>query len=232
MTARTDLSLTHLIRPALRPNAPLLLLLHGYGSNEYDLFSFAPQLSDDFFIVSARAPFSMYPDGAAWYAINFDATTGDKFSNHEQARESMELLLRFIKELADNYPIDANDINLLGFSQGAILSFGLSLSYPHLFNKVVAMSGYINEDLIAHKNKLAQRFNQDQNNSFTTNATYKTPTFFISHGTMDTVVPYSWASKAPAFLDQIAATYIFKEYPMGHGVSMDNFNDMKTWLEA
>lgn len=225
MTPRTDLSLTHLIRPATKPNAPLLLLLHGYGSNEADLFSFAPQIRDDFFIVSARAPFAMYPDGAAWYAINFDATTGDKFSDHEQARESMELLLHFIKELTEHYPIDGSDINLLGFSQGAILSFGLSLSYPQLFKKVVAMSGYLNEDLIMHKEGLESRFRESEK-------THKATQFFISHGTMDQVVPYAWAAKTPAFLDGIKADYVFKEYPMGHGVSMENFRDMKAWLES
>lgn len=219
MTPRTDLSLTHLIRPASKPNAPLLLLLHGYGSNEEDLFSFAPQLSTDFFIVSARAPFEMEGYGAAWYAINFDAA-GGKFSDNEQARDSMELLLKFIKQLSEHYPINPNDINILGFSQGAILAYGLSLTYPQIFNKVVAMSGYINEELIAHKDGLESRFRESE-----------TPQFFISHGTMDMVVPHAWAAKAPAFLDAINARYIYKEYPMGHGVSQDNFYDMKAFLE-
>lgn len=223
MTPHTDLSLQHLIRPASRPNAPLLLLLHGYGSNEEDLFSFAPQISTDYFIVSARAPYNMQPYGAAWYAINFDAA-GSKFSDNEQARESMELLLKFIKELGEHYPINENDINLLGFSQGAILSMGLSLSYPQLFKKVIAMSGYLNEDLILHKEGLESRFRESEK-------THNLPQFFISHGTMDQVVPYAWAAKSPAFLDDIKANYVFKEYPIGHGVSPENFHDMKAWLE-
>jgi len=220
MTARTDLTLTHRIRPATQPNAPLLLLLHGYGSNEDDLFSFAPEISSDYFIVSARAPVDMQPYGAAWYAINFDAA-GGKFSDNEQARDSMELLLRFIKELSEHYPVNPNDINLLGFSQGAILSYGLSLSYPQIFNKVIAMSGYINEDIIAHKEGLASRFRES-----------KTPHYFISHGTMDEVIPHAWAAKAPAFLDNIQARYVFKKYAIGHGVSAENFQEMKAWLEA
>lgn len=223
------MSLHHLVRePKVKLDKnPVLFLLHGYGSNEEDLFSFAPEISADFFIVSARAPYDMQPYGAAWYAINFDAT-GGKFSDNEQAQDSMNLLLTFIKQLSEHYPINSKDINLLGFSQGAILSFGLSLSYPQIFNRVIAMSGYINEDLIQFKDGLASRFRD----LGCRQAGGKTPQYFISHGTMDQVVPYEWAARSPAFLDKIGANYHFKDYPIGHGVARDNFYDMKNWLEA
>ena len=94
----TDLSLHYISRPANRKNAPLLLLVHGYGSNEQDLFSFAPQLDAGIHIISVRAPYEMPPYGAAWYAIDYTADKG-KFSDLNQARESMELLKSFIKEV-------------------------------------------------------------------------------------------------------------------------------------
>lgn len=220
MTAKKDLSLQHVIRPAIKENAPLLLLLHGYGSNEDDLFSFAPELSQEFFIVSARAPYDMQPYGAAWYAINFDAT-GGKFSDVVQAKESMTLLIKFIDELKASYPISKNKINVLGFSQGAILSYGLSLSYPQLFDKVVCMSGYLNEEMIEQPEDLELRFRESVTK----------PTYFISHGTVDQVVPYAWAQLAPDFLNKLEINYVFKDYPIGHGVARDNFYDMKEWLE-
>jgi len=159
MKASTQLSLQHVIRPAQKENAPLLLLLHGYGSNEDDLFSFAPEISQEFFIVSARAPYEMQPYGAAWYAINFDAA-GGKFSDVDQAKKSMQLLTTFIDELKVAYPISQEKINILGFSQGAILSYGLSLSYPQLFDKVVCMSGYLNEEMIKNREELESRFRE------------------------------------------------------------------------
>ena len=61
-------------------NPPLLILLHGYGSNEHDLFSFAEELPQELLIVSARAPYDMGNGGHAWYAINFD-TSNEKFSD-------------------------------------------------------------------------------------------------------------------------------------------------------
>ncbi|QJP35134.1 phospholipase [Nonlabens sp. Ci31] len=216
----TSLSLPYITRPARKENAPLLLLLHGYGSNEEDLFSFAPEISEDIFIVSARAPYEMPPQGAAWYAINFDAS-GGKFSDNDQARESMVKITSFLEELKATYSIDPGNMNVLGFSQGAILAYGLSLSQPGLFQNVVAMSGYVNEDLIAGRSGLEARFRKSE---IKTN-------YFISHGTVDQVIPYQWAKKAPQIMEEIHADYMFKEYPIGHGVSRDNFYDMKEWLE-
>jgi phospholipase/carboxylesterase len=216
----TSLSLPYITRPARKENAPLLLLLHGYGSNEEDLFSFAPEISEDIFIVSARAPYEMPPQGAAWYAINFDAS-GGKFSDNDQARESMVKITSFLEELKATYSIDPGNMNVLGFSQGAILAYGLSLSQPGLFQNVVAMSGYVNEDLIAGRSGLEARFRKSE---IKTN-------YFISHGTVDQVIPYQWAKKAPQIMEEIHADYMFKEYPIGHGVSRDNFYDLKEWLE-
>lgn len=212
--------LSYITRPSINKNAPLLLLLHGYGSNEEDLFSFAPEISKEIFIVSVRAPYDLPPQGAAWYAINFDAT-GSKFSDNDQARKSMMKITQLIEDLKTTYSINPDNINVLGFSQGAILSYGLSLSQPGLFSNVVAMSGYINEDLIAGRDGLKVRFRESE---IKTN-------YFISHGVVDQVIPLQWAKEAPKIMQEINADYVFKEYPIGHGVSRDNFYDMKEWLE-
>ena len=126
-----NLSLHHLVRsPKVKLDKnPLLLLLHGYGSNEEDLFSFATELPDHYYVISARAPYSLQYGSYAWYAINFDADE-NKFSDHDQARTSRDLISTFIDELITNYSIDPNNVTLIGFSQGSILSysnvFGLS----------------------------------------------------------------------------------------------------------
>jgi phospholipase/carboxylesterase len=88
---------------------PLILLLHGYGSNEEDLFSFATELPDEYYIISARAPYDLQYGSYAWYAINFDADE-NKFSDNEQARSSRDLIAKFIDELTRNYPIDSASV--------------------------------------------------------------------------------------------------------------------------
>ena len=68
------MSLHHVVRePKVKfDKNPVLFLLHGYGSNEEDLFSFATELPDEYYVISARAPYDMTYGSYAWYAINFD----------------------------------------------------------------------------------------------------------------------------------------------------------------
>ena len=211
-----NLSLEYLVRePKIKLNKnPLLLLIHGYGSNEQDLFSFAAELPDEYYIVSARAPYNMQYGSYAWYAINFDADE-KKFSDNEQAKTSRDLIANFIDELVVNYPIDSNNVSLIGFSQGTILSYAVALSYPEKVQRVVAISGYINAEII------------DENylkNSFTNLK------IFTSHGTVDQVIPVEWGRKAKPFLENLGINTTYKEYPIGHGVSPQNFYDFKNWL--
>lgn len=194
---------------------PLLLLLHGYGSNEEDLFSFATELPDEYYVVSARAPHNLQPYGHAWYAINFDADE-NKFSDNDQARESRDLIARFINELISDLPIDFKDITLIGFSQGTILSYAVALSYPEMIKNVIALSGYLNPDLLIS--------GYEKNN-------FSHLKMFVSHGTVDQVIPVEWARKAPDALKNLGIDVTYKEYPIGHGVSPQNFYDLKNWLE-
>ncbi len=214
-----DLSLKYISRPANQKNAPLIVLVHGYGSNEQDLFSFAGQMDPGIHIVSVRAPYELPPYGAAWYAIDYTADKG-KFSDLGQARESMKLLKTFIGEVVASTSVNPNNINILGFSQGAILSLAMALSQPSLFKNVVAMSGYVNEDLIKDRDGLRSRFRESE----------RTTNFFISHGTMDQVIPFSWATPAQPIMETLGVDYVFKSYPIGHGVSPENFGDMNHWL--
>lgn len=194
---------------------PLLLLLHGYGSNEEDLFSFAPELPDEYYVVSARAPYNLQPYGHAWYAINFDADE-NKFSDNDQARESRDLIARLINELVSDLPIDFQDVTLIGFSQGTILSYAIALSYPEKIKNVVALSGYLNPDLLVSGYEKKD---------------FSHLKMFASHGTVDQVIPVEWARKAPDVLKNLGIDVTYKEYPIGHGVSPQNFYDFKNWLE-
>jgi phospholipase/carboxylesterase len=212
-----ELSLNHLIRePKIKKDKnPLLLLLHGYGSNEEDLFSFATELPDDYFIISARAPYDMQYGSYGWYAINFDADE-NKFSDIGQAKLSRDLIVTFIDELIEHYPIDSNNITLIGFSQGSILSYAVALSYPEKVQRVVAMSGYLNQEIAIA--------------GFEKNG-FSNLKFFASHGTADQVIPVTWARKSPAILENLGIAVVYKEYPIGHGVSPENFYDFKNWLQ-
>jgi phospholipase/carboxylesterase len=212
----TDFSLEHITRKSsLEENAPLLIMLHGYGSDENDLFSFASELPEEFFIISAKAPHSMFPYGNAWYAINFDAEKG-KWSDNEQAIESRDRIAKFIDEAIENYPVNKDNITLLGFSQGTILSYSLALTYPEKVKNIIALSGYINTDIVPeHINKKSLSH----------------LSFYCSHGSVDQVIPVEWARKSPEILESLGIDYKYSEFPVGHGVAPQNFYEFRSWLE-
>ena len=194
---------------------PLLLLLHGYGSNEEDLFSFASELPNDSYVISVRAPYDLQPYGHAWYAIHFDADE-NKFSDNVQAKQSVEIIASFIDEIVKQYPIDTENVTLIGFSQGAILSYATALTYPEKISKVVALSGYFNQEILPEviDTKAISHLK-----------------FFVSHGSVDQVIPVDWARKAKPALENLGLEVEYQEYPIGHGVSPKNFFDFKNWLQ-
>ena len=212
-----DLSLHHLVRPSANPNdkPAALFLFHGYGSDEADLYSFSGELSEDLFIISARAPLALQPFGYCWYNINFGASFG-KWSDVEQATASRELIVKFIDEAIDAYQLDSNNINLLGFSQGTVLCYAVALSYPEKIRNIVALSGYIDEKV------LVENYGDKKHGHLR---------IYASHGQVDQVIPPAWAQQIPDFLSQLNIEHIYEEFPSGHGVSPQNFYSFKNWLE-
>lgn len=211
----TELNLEYIVRPSSnKENAPLLLLFHGYGSDENDLFSFATELPEEFLIVSAKAPYPMQPFGNAWYAINFDAEKG-KWSDNEQAIQSRDLISQFIDQIINKYNADKDNVTLLGFSQGAILSYSVAFTYPEKVKNIVALSGYINTDLFTVLPK----------------EHYSHLNFYCSHGSVDQVIPIDWARQTSPFLKTLDINFKYSEFPVGHGVAPQNFYEFRDWLK-
>ncbi|APQ18585.1 alpha/beta hydrolase [Maribacter hydrothermalis] len=210
------LSLEHIIRPSnlTDKKPPVLFMLHGYGSNEEDLFSFAPELPKELCIIAIRAPYILQPYGYAWYAINFDDDKG-KWSDDVQATESRDKIKKFINEACTTYGLDETNVNLLGFSQGTILSYAVALSYPDKVKNVIALSGYINEKI------LLESYQENDFNSLS---------IYASHGDMDQVIPVDWARLVPELLTKLGITHTYEEFPAGHGVAPQNFYSLKKWI--
>lgn len=210
------LSLAHIIRPAetTGQKPPVLFMLHGYGSNEEDLFSFASDLPKNSCIISVRAPYPLPPYGNAWYAINFDAEKG-KWSDNEEAIASREKIKDFIIEACAAYGLDDEQVTLLGFSQGSILSYAVGLSYPHMVRNMICLSGYINTDILVP--------GYEEND-------FETLDIYASHGSVDQVIPVQWAQKIPDTLKRLGVRHVYEEFPVGHGVAPQNFKALQEWL--
>lgn len=210
-----QLPLNAKIRPSLiKKNAPLLVLLHGYGSDESDLFSFAEELPNELFIISLRAPHKLQPHGNAWYAINFDAQQ-NKWNDIEQAQEAMKTIISCIKQACTQYDLDKNNVSLLGFSQGCILSMALAINHPELIKNVIGLSGYICKEFIEEHRTKKDFSHLD---------------FYCSHGSSDQVIPVDWAREIPNFLTENGIKHTYSEFPVGHGVAPQNFFEFRKWL--
>ena len=198
----------------IKKNAPLLVLLHGYGSDESDLFSFADELPNELFILSLRAPHKLQPYGNAWYAINFDAQQ-NKWNDIEQAQEAIKIIISCIEQACTQYDLDKNNVSLLGFSQGCILSMALAINHPELIKNVIGLSGYLCEEFI----------DEDR-----TKKDFSHLDFYCSHGSSDQVIPVDWARETPNFLTEKGIKHTYSEFPVGHGVAPQNFFEFRKWL--
>lgn len=210
-------SLVHLLRQPLVETStpPLLLLLHGVGSNEHDLFALAPFLDERFLIISVRAPNTQAPGSYAWFEVDF--TPQGPVIDPAQAEASRKALIAFLGEALTTYNADPKQVYLMGFSQGAIMSASVALTRPDLVAGAVLMSGRILPEiqpLIASSEALENL------------------PFLVVHGTADTVLPINHGRASRQLLSSLPVELTYHEYPMGHEVSQESLADVAAWLST
>lgn len=194
---------------------PLLLLLHGVGSNERDLLGLAPELDPRFHILSLRAPLVRGGDAFAWFKVTF-APEGFVI-DPQQLASSRRLVAETIAAAVAEVDADPQQVYLLGFSQGAIMSLCVAMTEPELLAGVVALSGRIPPE--------AQPW------LVTPERTTGLP-IFLAHGRADSIIPFSWAERAKATLEQQGVALTYKPNAMGHTVSAETLRDLAAWLTA
>ncbi len=193
---------------------PLIILLHGVGSNEQDLFSFANQLPEKYLVVSARAPHVLGQGSYAWYQIDF--STGKPVYDPQQAESSRQIILNFIEELKSKLKFDHQNIYLVGFSQGAIMSYAVGLSNPDKIKGIGIMSGRL----------------LDESKNLIKKDKVKSLEVFISHGTEDPVLGVHYAKEANAYLKELGLNPKYKEYKAPHTINQEMLSDLIEWLKA
>lgn len=194
---------------------PVLILLHGYGSNEEDLFDIAKTMDPRFITFSLRAPNATKEGGFCWYELEFLANQQFKY-DYQQALLSKAKIMSFISNACKAYHLDSTQVFLMGFSQGSIMSYDIALSAPGKIKGVLALSGWIMEESKIQKTNLAEL------------AKVK---FFIGHGNSDNVIKIEEAEKADAFLkEKLVTDLTYKRYEIPHSISGQELNDIRTWL--
>lgn len=216
-TLHTDLPLSYLEQTqGDARNEPLVIFLHGFGSNEEDLFGIKDALPSTWTYLSARAPTPVQPNGFRWFAKtpgdgDYDGVTADLHS-------SAQLIKDFVGQATAKYHTQPDRVFLVGFSQGAIMAYEVALRDPQLVRGIAALSGSVLPVLKAEL-KPDQRLNN--------------LAIFIGHGTLDQALPYASATRANEVLVGLGLKPEFHGYPgMNHTVSEAEVQDLKAWLET
>lgn len=190
---------------------PGLLLLHGRGADETDLLPLAAELDPRLFTVTARAPYRFPYGGYMWYPLD---EQGVGFPDPAVLIQSLDLLVRFIGEIVAAYPIDPRRLYVGGFSMGAAMAAGLTLTQPELVAGAFVLSGYLplHAGLTFRSEEAAGR------------------PIFQAHGTLDEIIPIAWARETRDFLETTPADLTYREYPIGHQISYPELQDVSAWL--
>ena len=119
----------------------VIFLLHGYGSNDDDLFSLKEYIPSNYIIISLRAPILLGYGSYAWYSINFENTIDNWVDNNEDIN-SKKIILNDILIHLDDLGYKDKRISLLVLVQGAILSWSLGIEKPDLIKNILPLSGF------------------------------------------------------------------------------------------
>ncbi len=198
--------LTSIHHPASQPSESksTLIMLHGRGADEHDLFGLKNQLDPRLEIYSLRAPFEFEWGGYAWFDLFDDGTVDEK-----SFIQSQNEIIGFIQT------VKTDTLFLLGFSMGAIMSYSIALTHPGICSGILALSGFAPEQL---EKEYKLRELQDLK-------------IFVSHGVNDPVIPISSARSTKTMLDKSNAIVEYREYQMAHQINDNCLSDMASWVK-
>lgn len=195
--------------------SPLLVMLHGYGSNEKDLLGLAHSLDARLRVVSVRAPLVLGPEMFGWFPIDF--TPGGITVDREAARQVADKFAAFLQKLIETLQPTGDKVFLMGFSQGSVMSYLTAFRAPALLHGVLALSGQLPDtrpEAEAMPTGLAD------------------VPFLVQHGLFDEVLPIDRGRQADAWLRDRIADYTYREYPMAHQIDQASLEFMASWLSG
>ncbi|TLU87773.1 MAG: phospholipase [Chlorobium sp.] len=212
MLQRRHLSLTFLdLAPAAPDNAPIMMLLHGYGSNEKDLIQLAPMLHGGLRYISVRAPHTLDLGMFGWFPLSFTPT--GIAVDYVAAEEARLQFISFIHDILAEYKPAGNKVFLMGFSQGAVMSYMTAFSEPELLHGVIACSGQLPD----------MRPKDD-------NSIKKLP-FLVLHGIYDDILQIAKGRAANEWLEERVNDLTYSEYPIAHQIADKGIELIHSWLE-
>ena len=210
-------SLSFLHRPA-DPSVTdpwLLVLMHGVGSNEADLFGLAPHVPENFHVISLRAPYVMGPSAYGWFEFTV-GPQGERTINEAQEAASRETVAQTLAAASHQFNVPPERIVAGGFSQGGIMALSLLLTQPQLIHGAMVM----------HSRLLPQVLP-----SLAPVAALEGKHLWLSHGTNDRVIPLAAAHAIRDLADTLPIELAYAEYPSAHEIIQEELAEAVEWLE-
>jgi phospholipase/carboxylesterase len=194
-------------RPAAGKPAGALVLFHGRGADEHDLFPLLDALDPDRRLhgLTLRGPLSLPPGGAHWYVVpRVGYPDRDTFLSTFAA----------VSARLDGLDVPIDRTVLGGFSQGAVMaqSLGLAHGRPRPAG-IVALSGFI---------PVVEGFELELDPPL--------PRVAIGHGTYDPVIPVEFGRRARDLLVGAGADVLYREYPLPHAIDRPFLAELRGWL--
>ena len=189
------MSLTALERPAAGEPDGALVLFHGRGADERDLYPLLDALDPDRRLqgYTPRGPLALPPGGAHWYVVPRVGYPDP---------ETFRIGYTAAAEWLDALPFPAEGIVLGGFSQGAVMAYALGLGKGRPRPAaLMALSGFI---------PTVEGWEPDLESPF--------PPIAIVHGEYDQVIPVEFARRARALLEKAGARPLYREVPVDHTI--------------
>ncbi len=203
-------------RAAALAERPLLVLMHGYGSNADDLFGLVSYLPESFVVASVEGLEPAGP-GWAWFPIVVDPVTGELTRDRDDAEAAAESVAAWFDELSVIYP-DIPSIHLLGFSQGGAMSIEMLRHRPHNFASAVILAGF---SLPAESASDAERD--------AALASVKPPVFW-ARDPQDPVIAPSMIAETRRWLPEHSTLDARLYSGVGHGINLDELEDVAAFL--
>lgn len=206
-------ALTYRLRPAAGAAEGALLLLHGRGADENDLFPLLDMVDPERRLlgVSPRGPLSLPPGGAHWYRV-LQVGYPDPLTFHP----TFGALRGWFDSLLDELGVGIERTVVGGFSQGCVMSYALALGQDRPRPAgLIGMSGFI---------PTVDDFSLDLSD-------VKGWPALIGHGSFDPVIGVEWGRKAQERLTEAGADVIYREAPMQHTIDPNFLQEAQGWLE-
>jgi phospholipase/carboxylesterase len=205
-------SLAYRVRPAAAEPQGALVLFHGRGADENDLFPLLEVLDPARRLVGAtpRGPLSLPPGGAHWYVVREIG-----FPDQETFDASFRLAGSWLAAFSEETGVPPERTVIGGFSQGAVMTYALGFgrSRPRPAG-LIALSGFI-----------------PTVDGFELDLTSPLPPVAIGHGTHDPVITVEWSRRARWELEEAGAEVLYREYPLPHTIDPRYLSELASWLE-